>query len=348
MTSSRSTGFASSMTETRAESRCPPPLRGPLPRLAGLAVAALVAVVLALRAGAASASLLTALRDPESFDSAILGARSARVLLGAVTGGTLALVGASYQALFRNPLGDPYALGVSGGAALGATSAVLLGAGMIWVPFAAFVGALGAMASVVAVARASGRIGAAGLLLAGMVSNAVTNAALALLRTVVTSVRSQETLSILLGAIGEEPWSRVALVSSLALTGCVGLWAMAKSMNLLAHGAETAASLGVDVSRAERGLFVLSSLVVAAVVSVSGLIPFVGLVVPHYVRAYLGPDHRVLLPGCFFAGAGLMVLADAACRLLFAYIGSEPPVGALTALLGGGFFLVTLRRMRIE
>jgi len=304
-----------------------------------------VATLGALRVGAASAAWSSALRDPESFDGAVLSARGARVALGFVGGGGLAVVGASYQCLFRNPLGDPYALGVSGGAALGATVAVLWGAGMAAVPAAAFVGALAAMGAVLLSARATGRVGAEGMLLAGLVSNAISSAALAFLRSTVHTGRSQETLSILLGAIAEEPWSRVALVAAAVLVGTLALWALSKPMNLLAHGEDTAASLGVNVGRIELGVFLVGSAVVAAVVSVCGLVPFVGLMVPHYVRGWVGRDHRALLPGCFLAGGALLVVADAATRAMFGLFGSEPPVGALTALVGGPFFLVMLRQL---
>ncbi len=138
----------------------------------------------------------------------------------------------------------------------------------------------------------------------------------------------------------------MALVAALVVVGSVALFAAAKPMNLLALGDDTAASLGVRVDVARAVIFLASSLVVAAVVSVCGLIPFVGLLVPHYVRAALGADHRWVLPGSFLAGASLLVLADLAARMVFLAIGTEPPVGALTALVGGPFFLVMLRSLR--
>lgn len=317
------------------------------PGLRVVCLAGLCAVcgVLALGVGAAPLSLATAWRDPSSVDAVIASARGARVVLGLLAGGTLALVGGSFQALFRNPLGDPYALGVSGGAALGATAAMLLGAGALATPVAAFAGAMGAMALVMLVARGAGRVDATSMLLAGMVLNATSGAALAFLRSVVRSSRAQETLSVLLGVISESSWSHVAAVAALALLGVLALLSRAWTMNLLALGEESAASLGVEVRRAEAFLFVASSLAVAAVVSVCGLIPFVGLIVPHYARAFVGEDHRTLLPACFFGGAALLVSADAAARAMFPLLGAEPPVGALTALVGAPFFLVMLRGM---
>jgi iron complex transport system permease protein len=317
-------------------------------RLALLVAAAACAAVVAARLGVARVSFTDAWRDPTSNDAAIVTARLCRVLLGAAAGGALAVVGAAFQALLRNPLGDPYALGISGGAALGATIAVLLGAVGALVPLAAFAGALGATAAVLLAARASGRVGAGALLIAGLVFNACTGAARAFLRTVAASGRAQETLSLLLGVVTEEPPARVALITTIVLVGGAALLALAKPMNLLAHGDDTAASLGVQVGRARVAIFLAASLVVAAVVSVCGLIPFVGLIVPHYVRAWLGADHRWTLPGCFFAGAALLVTADLAARMVFLWLGTEPPVGALTALVGGPFFLVMLRALREE
>jgi iron complex transport system permease protein len=160
--------------------------------------------------------------------------------------------------------------------------------------------------------------------------------------------KAQETLQILLGFVAEERWSTVGTVSALVLAGGGALFALAKPMNLLSLGEESAASLGLEVRRAEIWIFVAASLVVGGVVSVCGLIPFVGLIVPHYVRALVGPDHRALLPACFFGGAALLTVADAATRVTFLAAGSEPPVGALTALVGGPLFFVVLRRMRDE
>lgn len=319
----------------------------PALRVAVLASLALASAALALRLGAAhDFSFALALHDPSSIDRAIFEARAARVALGALAGGALAAVGAGFQALLRNPLADPYALGVSGGAALAATLAVVTGVGGLGVQLAAFGGAVIATVAVLATARAVGRAGAQGLLLAGLVFNACANAVLSFVRSVLSASKAQETLSILLGFVSEERWGTVGTVAMLVLVGAAALVALSKAMNLLSLGEESAAALGLEVRRAEVAIFVAASLLVGGVVSVCGLIPFVGLIVPHYVRAYVGPDHRALLPACFFGGATLLVLADAATRLTFLATGSEPPVGALTALLGGPLFFVVLRRIR--
>jgi iron complex transport system permease protein len=172
----------------------------------------------------------------------------------------------------------------------------------------------------------------------------VANAGLAFLRSVVSGAKAEETLALLLGAIDAERPSVVATVGVLVGVGTLALVLLGKSMNLLALGEETAASLGLAVRRAELLIFGAASLIVGGVVSVCGLLPFVGLIVPHYVRAWVGADHRALIPACFFGGAALMVLADASTRLIYLAVGREPSVGAITALIGGPFFFVLIRR----
>lgn len=287
-----------------------------------------------------------ALSDPSSPSRAIVEARALRVLLGAVTGAALASAGCAFQALLRNPLGDPFALGVSGGAALGAALAVMVTAGALWISGAAFAGALAAALLVVLLARASGTIDARALLLAGVVLNTATSAVLSLLRSALPGTRAQRTLSLLLGAVSDEAPSTVLVIFALSLVGWLALFALSKSMDLLSLGADSAGSLGVSVRRVELMVFAAGSLVVGAVVSVCGLVPFVGLVVPHYARAWVGGAHRRLLPACALAGASLLVLADAAARGLFRVLATEAPVGALTALLGAPFLFVVLRANR--
>ena len=309
-------------------------------------VALIAACAIGLSFGATSVSFSRALTEPSSVDRAIVEGRSLRVILGAVTGAALASAGCAFQALLRNPLGDPFALGVSGGAALAASVAVLLGVSAAVIPAAAFVGALVAALLVIVLARASGAIDARALLLAGVVLNTSTSAALSLLRSALPGTRAQRTLSLLLGAVGDEPASVVAVVSAVVFAGLIALWIMAKSMDLLALGADTAASLGLSVRRVEIAVFVAGSLVVGGAVSVCGLVPFVGLIVPHYSRAWIGGAHRALLPASALAGATLLVLADTAARGLFRVLSTEAPVGALTALLGAPFLFVALRAPR--
>ncbi len=305
----------------------------------------LLSLGISLNIGAATVHWSIAWSDPSSIDRVIVQTRGWRVILGAVAGGSLAAAGAGFQALLRNPLGDPFALGVSGGAALGATIAVMLHAGMFWIPGSAFVGALLSAVLVIALARAStSTVDAKSMLLAGVVMNTASSAMLALLRTVLPGAQAQQTLSLLLGVISEESPSRVLIVAGFSLVGVVLLWSLSKAMDLLALGSDAAQSLGLSVRRAEIQLFIAASLVVGGVVSVCGLIPFVGLMVPHYVRAWTGSQHRVLIPCCVFAGASLLVLADALARWTYHWTSTEAPVGAITALIGAPFLFVTLRR----
>jgi iron complex transport system permease protein len=310
------------------------------------------AVILAVRFGAEPVSVARAIADATSLDRAILvDVRLPRVALAAIAGGGLAAVGAAFQALLRNPLAEPYVLGVSGGAALGATTAIALGLGAstllgaALIPAAAFVGGLGATLVVYAVAR-DARAGAAGtsILLAGVMVNAIASALITAQKTLVSPSRAQQLLRWLTGFIDLPSPLALLLVAVYVGVGVSLILADAGRLNLLALGDETAQTLGVDVRALERRIFLAASGVVGAIVSVTGLIGFVGLVVPHVVRRFAGPDHRRLLPLSILLGASALVLCDLVARLVFRWAGTEPPVGAVTALLGGPAFLVLLRR----
>lgn len=324
------------------------PARAAIP-LVGLLAAA---VILAVRFGAEPVSAARAWGDPTSLDRAILvDVRLPRVALAAIAGGGLAAVGAAFQALLRNPLAEPYVLGVSGGAAFGATTAIALGLGAstllgaALIPAAAFLGGLGATLIVYGVAR-DARAGSSGtsILLAGIMVNAIASALITAQKTLVSPSRAQQLLRWLTGFIELPSPLALAVVSVYVVAGIAVLLADAGRLNLLALGDETAETLGVDVRALERRIFLASSGVVGAIVSVTGLIGFVGLVVPHVVRRLGGPDHRRLLPFSILLGASALVLCDLAARLVFRWAGTEPPVGAVTALLGGPAFLVLLRR----
>ena len=317
--------------------------------LVGLLV---VAVILAACFGAQPVSLARAVADPTSFDRRILiDVRLPRVALAAIAGGGLAAVGAAFQALLRNPLAEPFVLGVSGGAALGATTAIafglgtatLLGAALI--PVAAFVGGLGATLLVYGVA-AGARESSAGtsILLAGVMVNSIASALITAQKSLVSPSRAQHLMRWLTGFIDLSSPLALPLVAGYVALGVAVILADAGRLNLLALGDETAQTLGVDVRALERRVFLASSGVVGAIVSVTGLIGFVGLVVPHVVRRFVGPDHRRLLPCSILLGASSLVLCDLGARLVFLWVGDAPPVGAVTALIGGPAFLVLLRR----
>lgn len=294
------------------------------------------AVLDALRGNAASASI----RD------IVWGVRLPRVALGALVGASLATAGALFQALLRNPLADPFVLGVSGGAAVGGIAALSLGAAFGWgygaVPPAAFAGAVATTAALQAVAGVAGRVSPTHLLLTGVVFNAFSSAAIVFLASLADL---NEGSRIFLWLIGSLSGSRPELLGSVALFLGAGLACAlpaARQLNLLALGEESAEQLGVDVARQQRVLLLATSLMVGAAVSVAGLVGFVGLIIPHLLRLLLGPDHRLLLPTAALGGATFLVLCDTAARTLFG--GRELPVGAITALAGGPLFLLLLRR----
>ena len=312
-----------------------------------------VSVWLALGFGAEPISISRALSDPHSLDATILfAARLPRVTLAALAGASLAVVGVAFQALLRNPLADPYVLGVSGGAAAGATLAIVAGAsaatllGAALVPVAALAGGLVATFLVYGIARAGGEVSGTTIVLAGVIVNAIATAVITFIKTLVSAAKAQELLFWLMGFL-DVPSTRQLVITALwALAGTLVLVADSGKLNLLSLGREPAEHLGVDVRRLERRVFFAASAVAGAIVSLTGLIGFVGLVVPHAVRRLVGPDHRALIPGSLLLGAATLVGCDVVARAAFRWLGTEPPVGAVTALIGGPVFLVLLYRTR--
>jgi iron complex transport system permease protein len=328
--------------------------------LSGLALAGVVAFGLSILLGEAPFSLTTALGDPLSRAGDVLRLRLQHAALAAVVGAALGASGCTLQALLRNPLADPFVLGVSGGAALGATTALALGAGAIggtlgagfWsnavdvsVPaLCAFVGALGATALVFAIGSARGRTTPYAALLSGVIFNAFAAAAITGIKAMASPERVGEILHWLAGSLGYERAGALGAEGVLQVLALGGLWALSARLNLLTLGDEDAASLGVPVARTRAAILLLSSLSVAAAVALSGLIGFVGLIVPHVLRLLLGPDQRLLVPASALGGAAFLLLSDTVARLFFRVIHETLPVGVVTALVGGPFFLVLLRR----
>jgi len=279
--------------------------------------------------------------------------RLPRVIAAALVGAALATAGALFQGLLRNPLADPFIIGTSGGAALGAVIGILvsgslsaLGFGIV--PLAAFVGALGATALVYRLARIGGRTPVVTLLLAGFAVSAVFNYAVSFL--LVVNDRLQLDLphlyAWLLGGITVSTWSQLAVVGPVIVLGAVGALGLSRSLNAFSLGEDAAERLGIPVERDKLAIVVLGALLTAAAVTVSGLIGFVGLVVPHVMRLLGGPDHRLLLPSSALAGASFLVVADLLARTVLSP--SELPVGIITAFLGGPYFLYLLRKSRRE
>jgi iron complex transport system permease protein len=280
----------------------------------------------------------------DAATSVVWSIRLPRVLLGVLVGGGLAVAGAALQGLFRNPLADPGLIGVSSGAALGATTGILLGSLAWMVPGAAFVGGLVATLLVLAMGRRDGRVNVAAMLLSGIAINAVCGALVGLLIFTADDRELRTVTFWSMGSLGHATWPMLAVVLPLLLGGVAGLLFQAKALNALLLGDASARHLGVPVERVGRTVVLLASACVGAAVAASGIIGFVGLVVPHLIRLTLGPDHRQVLPLSFFLGGALLVLADALARVLVAP--AELPLGILTAVIGTPVFILLLLRGR--
>ncbi|MCL2725991.1 MAG: iron ABC transporter permease [Polyangiaceae bacterium] len=322
--------------------------------LVGCALALVIAIALGASFGTDPVSLSRALFDASSRDHDIVFAvRLPRVLLGALAGAGLSIVGVSLQALLRNPLAEPYVLGVSGGSAFGATIAILFGLtgatllGASVVPLAALLGGLGATVVVHAFAtRATPGTRSTSFLLAGIVVNAIASAAITFVKTLVAPAKAQELLFWLMGFLDVPSLASLLSLAVYVAIGVAVLLSDAARLNVLSLGDDAAEHLGVRVRSVEQRTFVASSLIVGAIVSVTGLIGFVGLIVPHVLRRLLGADARVLMPASLFAGGAGLVMCDLICRASFRWLHTEPPVGAVTALVGGPLFLgLLLRRL---
>ncbi|MFF4366901.1 FecCD family ABC transporter permease [Streptomyces sp. NPDC001594] len=281
-----------------------------------------------------------------AFASIVWDVRMPRVLLGAVVGAGLAVCGAVLQALVRNALADPFLLGASSGASAGAVAVIVLGVGAgsaVGLPLAAFAGSLAALVAVYALARRGGTMTTARLILAGVAVQYVLSALTSLV--LVLSAHPDQLRSVLfwtLGGLGGARWDELALPAAALLAGTALLVALARPLDLLLAGEEGARTLGLDTGRFRAAAFVLTSLVVGVLVAYSGAIGFVGLMVPHAARTVVGAGHRALLPVCALAGAVFLSLADLLARTAAAP--GEIPVGVVTALAGGPFFLWMLRR----
>jgi iron complex transport system permease protein len=330
-----------------------PPVRTHLTRARmigtlGVLIAAVIACALAAAAfGSVHISIVRAFADASSPDHAIFfGARLPRVLMGVAVGAVLASVGAALQALVRNPLAEGGILGISGGGALGAIVALIVfahsEAAAAAVPAIAFASALVATVAVYRLALVDGQLEPFTLLLVGVIFNAFWGAAIMLVNSVVNFYYAHSILFWLMGSLEAPTYGEVAMVAVLGLVGFAALMMLARDMNLLSLGDEAAADLGVDLDVCRRIIFFATSIMIGAAVSVSGIISFVGLIVPHVLRLALGPDHRLLLPASLLGGAAFLVLADLIARVAIAP--AEIPVGAITALCGGPFFIYMLRR----
>jgi len=273
----------------------------------------------------------------------LLAVRLPRVLLAAIVGGGLAVSGAALQGLFRNPLADPYVLGISGGASVGGLLALVVShGGALAGPAGAFLGSLAALAIVERLATSNGRLNLYSLLLTGAIVNACAAALIYLLQSLASAEQLHAIVFHLMGRLPSLDLRSLALIAAASLAAVAALLWRARDFNALALGEEPARQLGVDVDGLKRWTFCWAALATAVAVAATGMIGFVGLIVPHALRLAAGPDHRLLLPGSLLAGGAFLVLSDLVARTALAP--AELPVGVLTALVGGPVFLWLLRR----
>lgn len=287
------------------------------------------------------------LQTSETARAIFFRLRVPRVFLAMLVGASLSAVGAALQALFRNPLAEPFTLGVSGGGALGASIAIALGfganlGGVPLVFLTAFAGALLFVAIVYRLASSGPVFLPGALLLAGVVLNLIAGAGVLLIQFVTDYTRALQILRFMVGTLDVVGIDLVVRMALFLVPGLLLLLYSTRDLNLIAMDEESAAALGVDVKRVERTVYAASSLVVGVAVAVAGPIGFVGLIVPHAVRLALGEDLRIVIPCSMLLGAGFLVAADTFARTILG--ASELPVGAVTALAGGPLFLVLLAR----
>jgi iron complex transport system permease protein len=282
----------------------------------------------------------------------ILQIRLPRIIAGVIVGAALAASGVVYQGVFKNPMADSYVLGVSAGAAVGASISILFGAGFALFGFslvqvAAFLGALFAMFLVYNISRVGSRVPVTTLLLCGIAVNFFLYAVVALLE-VIAGTELHAIVFWLIGGFSIVPWANIWAVLPFIIIGTVAAYFYARDLNLLALGEDQAQHLGVNVERVKQVLLVLASMVTAAAVSLSGLVGFVGLMVPHITRLVIGPDHRILFPASTIVGAIYFVVCDAIARVIATPFAStlELPVGIVTMLAGAPFFIILFRKKK--
>jgi iron complex transport system permease protein len=284
-----------------------------------------------------------------TFPFVVMEVRLPRILTSALVGGGLAVAGAVFQAILLNPLADPYTLGISSGAAFGASLAIILTIFGIaipaWfsIPLFAFLGAMATLIGVFSLASTDNRLSSNTLILSGVIIAAILSAGIGFIKYL-----ADEQVSIiifwLMGSFVGRTWGDVLTTSVIVFPGLLFTLYFARDLNIMALGERTANTLGVDSSRVKKMLLVCASLITAICVSVSGIIGFIGLIIPHLLRMIMGPDNRILLPACFLGGATLLLAADTITR---AWLPSEIPIGVLTSLIGGPFFCYIFRKKQL-
>jgi len=319
-----------------------------------MAIAVVVVMCIAEFTGPVYISPLKVFGGLDGTEKAILLLRLPRVLVAVLVGAALAVCGAVFQGILRNPLADPFILGISGGGTVGAVLAVATGASVVVLGFStitlfAFAGSLAALALVLAFSRIRGTVASHNLILAGVVLNAIFSAAILFFMSLMSLTDMNAIYRWLMGSLYHAyDWNLAQIgVGAFIIVVCACLLlTVAKSLNLFALGEETAVQMGVRAERTRLACLILTAILTGVAVSVAGPIGFVGLIVPHIMRLLVGPDHRILLPVSFFGGGMFLLVADGIARSVLPLTGlsvSELPVGVVTALCGGPFFLWLLR-----
>jgi iron complex transport system permease protein len=334
------------------KSDTPPVLKRILKVSVLLSLVLIISVFLGLSLGSTNKSIkeafsvLSGQAGPDSMMATIIwGIRFPRVMLATLVGAALSLGGLVFQALLRNPLAEPFILGISGGSAIGAILGILMGLSPFpGVAVFAFVGSMGTLFLVLIITTGESAFRRDSLLLAGVMVNAFCRAVIMFLISVMQESRLHGVLFWLMGDLSMAAPSQVAVLFYLLLPCLILVFLLARPMNLFLMGEETALSMGVNVRVVSLTLLTVTSFMISATVCQSGLIGFVGLVMPHLLRMILGPDHRILIPACILAGGSYMVLCDLLCRLLSTQ--GEMPVGVITAMIGAPLFIFLLQRSR--
>ncbi len=278
----------------------------------------------------------------------VLKIRMPRIFLASLVGTGLSVVGATFQGLFRNPMADPYVLGISSGAALGATIAIVMGIermilGVGLITIAAFAGAISTTLIVYNIARVGNRIPTITLLLAGIAVSFLLSSMIYIIM-IFNKNQVEKIVFWLMGSVSAASWKQVGILVPIIIIGTVIITGFSRVLNVMSTGDETARNLGIEVERVKKVLLITSSVIVGACVSVSGIIGFVGLIIPHIIRLMLGPDHRTVVPFSALGGAIFVVLSDTLARNLVPP--AEIPVGAITSVFGAPYFIYLLMKSK--
>ncbi|NLK22410.1 MAG: iron chelate uptake ABC transporter family permease subunit [Epulopiscium sp.] len=280
----------------------------------------------------------------ESHETIILNIRLPRIILAGLVGMGLSVVGAAFQGIFKNPMADPYVIGISSGAGLGATIAIVLGLnstvlGFGFISLGAFFGAFLTVIMVYKIAKTGARLPTITLLLSGIAISQLWSSIMSILM-IFNRNQIEKIIFWVMGSVSTASWRQVVFLTPFVVLGNILLWVFSRDLNVLLMGDETAKTLGIEIEKVKKILIIICSILIGAVVSVSGLIGFVGLVIPHIMRMLIGADNRVLIPFSALGGSIFLIICDTLSRTLIAP--SEIPVGAVTALFGAPYFIYLL------